>query len=113
MGASPESRKTGNPDVSGFRVRRFAASRNDRREFFSSLLDLEPDPEATPMAAIDRDRGRDILHQDEFASAHIAAIGLQQELPLIAPGRKPGPVVEYPAVAAVGGIPDRVGSLRP
>jgi hypothetical protein len=50
-GANPESRKAGNPDVSGFRARRhsasktrvnalMAASRNDVREFFSSLLDL-------------------------------------------------------------------------
>ena len=28
-GASPESRKAENPDASGFRARRFAASRND------------------------------------------------------------------------------------
>jgi len=38
MGANPESRNAGNLDVSGFRVRRFAPSRNDRGEFFSSLL---------------------------------------------------------------------------
>jgi hypothetical protein len=42
MGASPESRKAGNPDATGFRARRFAASRNDRGEFFSSLLERFP-----------------------------------------------------------------------
>jgi hypothetical protein len=38
-GANPESRRAGNPDVTGFRARRFAASRNDDGGFFSSLLE--------------------------------------------------------------------------
>jgi hypothetical protein len=42
-GANPESRKTKNADVSGFRARRFAAPRNDREEFFRLLgADLSP-----------------------------------------------------------------------
>jgi hypothetical protein len=38
--AGPESRKTGNSDVSGFRARAFGAPRNDVLEFFSTLLAL-------------------------------------------------------------------------
>ena len=37
MGANPESRTSGISCFSGFRARRFAASRNDRGGFFSSL----------------------------------------------------------------------------
>jgi hypothetical protein len=48
MGASPESRNAGNPDVCGFRARRFAASRNDRGDFAAIS-----DGAATPAASVE------------------------------------------------------------
>jgi hypothetical protein len=42
----PGIQKSRNSDVSGFRARRFASSRNDRGEFFSSPLRLSPKSKA-------------------------------------------------------------------
>ena len=47
-----------------------------------------------------------------MAAAHVAAVGLQQEGPLVAPGSQAGAVVEDAAVAAVGGVPRHVAALR-
>ncbi len=75
-------------------------------------LDLEPDPKAAPVAAVDRNRCRNVFQKNECSSAHVAAVGLQKKWPLILAGRKPGAVVENPSIAAIGGVPDRVRTLR-
>lgn len=59
------------------------------------------------MAAFDHDGGRAILHQGEFSAPHVTTIGLQQEGCLIARGAKPGAVIEYAPIAAIGDIPGR------
>ena len=65
------------------------------------------------MAAANDDRRRNVLYQHELATAHVAAVGLQQEGLQIASGGQTDPVVEEPAVAAVHRVPgDVAGTLR-
>jgi hypothetical protein len=45
------------------------------------------------MASFDPNRRGHVFHQDECPAAHIAAVGLQQERPLIAPGCQTGAIL--------------------
>src|SRR5215204_172268 len=71
---------------------------------------LEPvgGTEAAPVAAFDADRHVDLAHHHGVAVAHVAGVALDQIGALVAPGGKPGRVVEDTAVAAVGGVPGDV-----
>jgi len=62
----------------------------------------EANPKRAPVPAIDKNRRRQILHQHELATAHVAPIGLQQEGLGIGGDFLHGPVIEQPAIAAVG-----------
>jgi len=64
------------------------------------------------VATADEDRRGQVLHQNEIAAAHVAAIGLQQERLGIGRDLLDRAVVEQAAVAAVGVVPDRVLALR-
>ena len=58
------------------------------------------------------DRCGDFLHQHELAAAEITPVGLQQDRFLVPTRSETGAVVEDAAVAAVGGVPQRIGALR-
>ena len=64
-----------NPCISGFRVRRFAASRNDEGEFFSSLLGTAFAPGRPSVA----DQVREVLVQGGGVGA-AALVGGQDEI---------------------------------
>src|SRR5215831_20789198 len=84
-------------------ARREKFRRDIRRETSGETSGL-PDAhsERTPMAAADEDRRRQILHQHELASAHIAPVGLYEERPGAGGDLLHGAVVEQPPVAAIG-----------
>src|SRR6202035_4623127 len=68
--------------------------------------------ERAPVAAANVDRRRGVLHQHEIAATHVAPIGLQQKRLGVRRHLLPRPILEQPPVAAIGVVPDRIGSLR-
>src|SRR5258707_15705099 len=76
------------------------------------LFQAESDAEGAPVAPVDKDGRRQILHQHEFPATHVTAIRLQQERLGVGPDLLYGAVVEYAPVAAVRRIPGRILALR-
>src|SRR6266478_6434336 len=87
-----------------------------RRSAAANRADASTLPEAhaegAPVAAADVNRCGEVLHQHEIAAAHVAPVGLQQERLGVRRHFSHRAVVEEAAVAAIGVVPDRVGSLR-
>ena len=64
------------------------------------------------MAAVDSDGCRHFLHHHKAATAHVAAVGLQQKGALVAARSQARAVVEDAPVAAVRRVPHRVAAAR-
>src|ERR1700722_18929941 len=70
------------------------------------------DAEGAPVAAPDKDGGGQVFDQHEIAAAHVTAIGLEQKALRVVGNLLHGAVVVDAPVAAVGGIPDGIVTLR-
>jgi hypothetical protein len=74
----------------------------------------EGKPQAAPVPTGDADRDDDLLERHGGTPAHVAVLGLHQEVARGARCGHAGAVLEEAAVAAIGGIPERfVRLLRP
>ena len=56
------------------------------------------------MLTVDKDRGRDVFHDDKVV-AHVAAVGLKKERLGVVAGFQPDTVVEDATISAIGGVP--------
>ena len=80
-----------------------------RGAFFSELVGKS---QTTPVLAIDHDGSREVFHHRKRAAPHIAPVDLQQKWTRIASRLQAHPVIENPAVPAVGCVPDGIIALR-